>query len=183
MRQTAATEVKRERFNTAHKFNQSRHVLDSSCFSESFPTQMRSGAVCVLVLWMFISSFLLAGCHRRAAEKLDPNAPVEVVIPEHGVYTGAFIEFGGEEDDVTLELIEDFEAMVGKHQAIVASSSYWGEQDFPTESVKVIWEHKSLPLIFWSPWDQPYEQNKGPDRFGLNTILAGTWDKLHRSMG
>ena len=52
---------------------------------------------------------------------IDPNGPVEVVVPEHGAYTGAFMDFGDEEDDVTLEMIEDFEQMVGKHQAIIAS--------------------------------------------------------------
>ena len=106
----------------------------------------------------------------------DPNAPVEVVIPEHGAYIGAFMDFGDTEDDVTLEGIEDFETMVGKHHAIIASSSYWGEQSFPTANLNVIWRHGSLPLLFWSPWDQPYEQNRGPDKFGLNQIIAGKWD-------
>ena len=41
----------------------------------------------------------------------------------------------------------------------------------------MIWRHGSLPLVFWSPWDRPYEQKKGPDRFGLNAILAGTWNR------
>jgi hypothetical protein len=107
---------------------------------------------------------------------VDPNSPVEVVIPEHGLYTGAFIEFGNEEDDVDLETIEQFEQMVGKHQAIIASSSYWGEQNFPTDNLNVIWRHGSLPLVFWSPWDKPYEQNRGPDRFSLFEIMAGKWD-------
>jgi hypothetical protein len=120
----------------------------------------------------------LSACHKQGpAEKLDPDAPVEVVIPERGAYTGAFIDFGEAEDDVTLETIEGFEAMVGKHQAIIASSSYWGEQDFPAPNLRVIWQHHSLPLVFWSPWDRPYEQNAGPDRFGLTAIIAGTWDK------
>jgi Glycosyl hydrolase family 26 len=133
--------------------------------------------VFALVSFTMTLIFPLAGCHRRPAiQQFDANAPVDVMIPEHGVYTGAFIDFGGEEDDVTLESIEEFETMVGKHQAIIASSSYWGEQEFPTESLNVVWQHKSLPLVFWSPWDRPYEQNKGPDRFGLNTILAGAWD-------
>jgi hypothetical protein len=39
------------------------------------------------------------------------------VIPDHGAYTGAFMDFGDAEDDVTLEMIEDFEQMVEKHQA------------------------------------------------------------------
>src|ERR1041384_7122297 len=46
---------------------------------------------------------------------IDPNGPVEVIIPERGAYTGAFIDFGDEEDDVALEMIEDFEQMVGRH--------------------------------------------------------------------
>ncbi len=121
---------------------------------------------------------LAGGCERSALENArpDPNAPVEVVIPEHGAYTGAFMDFGDEEDDVTLEMIEDFEAMVGKHQAIIASSSYWGEQRFPTDNLNVIWRHGSLPLVFWSPWDKPYEEDRGPGKFNLNEIIAGTWD-------
>jgi beta-mannanase len=121
---------------------------------------------------------ILSACRENVAtKKLDPNAPVAVVIPQHGAYTGAFIDFGEAEEDVTLETIEGFETMVGKHQAIIASSSYWGEQDFPTRNLTVIWQHHSLPLVFWSPWDRPYEQNTGPDRFSLTAILAGKWDK------
>ena len=107
---------------------------------------------------------------------IDPNGPVEIVIPEHGAYTGAFMDFGDEEDEVTLEMIEDFETMVGKHQAIIASSSYWGEQNFPTANLNVVWRHGSLPLVFWSPWDKPYTQNRGPDKFNLTDIIAGKWD-------
>ncbi len=121
---------------------------------------------------------LLVGCSKPAAPTdVDLNEPFTVAVPEHGLYTGAFIEGGEAEENVTLETIESFEAMVGKHQAIVASSSFWGEQDFPTDNLNVIWAHRSLPLVFWSPWDRPYEENKGPDRFSLTSILAGKWDK------
>ena len=120
----------------------------------------------------------LSACRKSAPAQvsIDPNGPVEVMIPERGAYTGAFMDFGDEEDDVTLEIIEDFEQMVGKHQALIASSSYWGEQDFPTANLNVIWRHGSLPLVFWSPWNRPYEQNRGPDRFSLFEIINGTWD-------
>ncbi len=135
----------------------------------------------------FVIFILLCGglvaCKKSAPSSLDPNAPVEVVTPGRGAYTGAFIDFGDAEDALSLDVIEEFETMVGKHQAIIASSSYWGEQDFPTENLNVIWRHGSLPLIFWSPWDRPYEQNKGPDRFGLDAIIAGTWDSYIDQMG
>jgi hypothetical protein len=135
---------------------------------KTFAGWLIAGAIAVCV---FVS------CKKQPAEShVDPNGPVEVVIPEHGAYTGAFMDFGDEEDDVTLEMIEDFETMVGKHQAIIASSSYWGEQSFPTDNLNVIWRHGSLPLLFWSPWDKPYEQNRGPDRFSLFEIMSGKWD-------
>ena len=70
---------------------------------------------------------LLPGC-RRQATTATPATAQELAIPQHGLYTGAYIDFGDTEDDVSLEAIEDFEAMVGKHQAVIASSSYWGEQ-------------------------------------------------------
>jgi len=121
---------------------------------------------------------LASACHQRSkSNTFNNNESVEVMVPEHGAYTGAFIDFGELEEDVTFEGIEDFETMVGKHQAIIASSSYWGEQVFPSKNLNVIWQHRSLPLVFWSPWDRPYEQNTGPDRFNLNSIIAGAWDK------
>jgi hypothetical protein len=72
------------------------------------------------VLVIVTASILtLAACRRSAAvAQVDPNSPVEVVIPEHGAYTGAFMDFGDAEDDVTLETIEEFEEMVGKHRVV-----------------------------------------------------------------
>src|ERR1051326_6964070 len=92
-----------------------------------------------------MSIWLIASCDKSPPMQtaVDPNGPVEVAIPEHGAYTGAFIDFGDEEDDVALEMIDDFEQMVGKHQAIIASSSYWGEKDFPTANLNVAWRHRS----------------------------------------
>src|SRR4029077_20948077 len=152
-----------------------QELLATSC-RELQTGSLSCPATCIVAVMTALCLF--ASCKKSGLTnaQLDPNGPVEVVMPEHGAYTGAFMDFGDEEDDVTLEMIEDFETMVGKHQAIIASSSYWGEQTFPTSNLNVIWRHGSLPLVFWSPWDRPYEQNRGPDRFGLFEILAGKWD-------
>ena len=133
---------------------------------------------CLICIIAALVVCLFGSCKKPALENahIDPNGPVEIVIPEHGTYTGAFMDFGDEEDDVTIEMIEDFETMVGKHQGIIASSSYWGEQNFPTANLNVVWRHGSLPLVFWSPWDKPYTQNRGPDKFNLMDIIAGKWD-------
>ena len=48
-------------------------------------------------------ALVLAGCSKPSpTTQVDPNGPVEVVIPDHGAYTGAFMDFGDAEDDVTL---------------------------------------------------------------------------------
>ncbi|HEX4086721.1 MAG TPA: glycosyl hydrolase [Chthoniobacteraceae bacterium] len=117
-----------------------------------------------------------AACSRQPAAPPPPRGPEKLLVPEKGAYTGAFIDFGDTEDDVTVEGIEAFEKMVGKHQAIVASSSYWGEQCFPTANLLCIWRHGSIPLVYWSPWDRPYDEDQGPDKFSLVNIAAGKWD-------
>ena len=137
-----------------------RHALDSYLLCRELASQMRTRALFTIVSLTIALSFSLAGCDKRAGfEKVDPIGAVEVVIPEHGAYSGAFMDFGDEEDDVTLEMIEDFEQMVGKHQAIIASSSYWGEQNFPTANLNVIWRHGSLPLL-----PTPTSRIENPDR-------------------
>ena len=124
---------------------------------------------------------LTVGCERHMTlTPLKTQSPQTLAVPKSGAYTGAYIDFGDNEDDVTLDKIEAFEKLVGKHQAIVASSSYWGEQSFPTANIQLIVRHQSIPLIFWSPWDKPYDQDiiakTGPDRFNLNAINEGKWD-------
>lgn len=131
-----------------------------------------------------VCGLLLAGCGHRPAPDDQRNAPPKKIpvlaVPDHGAYTGAYIDFGEREDSVTLEGIEDFEGLVGKHQAIVAFSSYWGEQRFPTEEAGIIRQHGSIPLVFWSPWDWPYREQSmeihTPDKFNLESILTGQWD-------
>lgn len=95
---------------------------------------------------------------------------------ERRVWWGAYMDFGETEDGVTLEGIEKFEGLAGARPAIIASSSYWGEQTFPKDNLELIARHGAVPMIYWSPWDRPYEESKGPDKFALTEILAGKWD-------
>lgn len=134
-----------------------------------FPIRIIRPAAAALAL-------LAASCSKPPPPAPQADAPEKLLIPEHGAYTGAFIDFGDTEDDVTVEGIEGFEKLVGKHQAIVASSSYWGEQSFPTANLELIWRHGSVPLVYWSPWDRPYDEDQGPDKFSLVNIAAGKWD-------
>lgn len=127
--------------------------------------------------WLLAASLLMTGCKPASTPvSPQPEGPQTLAVPDQGAYTGAYIDFGDIEDSVTLEGIETFEKLVGKHQAIVASSSYWGEQSFPTANLNIIRRHGSLPLVFWSPWDRPYKEDKGQDHFSLTSIINGQWD-------
>ncbi len=124
---------------------------------------------------VLILALAAASCACSAAATGSTDDPVAAKA-RNGVLFGAYVEFGESEDAVSLEGIEKFEKLAGKTAAIVASSSYWGEQTFPSQNVGLIARHGAVPLIFWSPWDKPYEQWRGPDRFALTEILAGKWD-------
>lgn len=122
-----------------------------------------------------LCSFLLLIITRQVGADALPSGS-KLLLPPDGAYFGAYMDFGETEDDVTLEKIEKFEKLAGKKSAIIASSSYWGEQSFPAENLKLIARHGAVPLVYWSPWDKPYEESRGPDKFSLKKILAGKWD-------
>jgi len=117
--------------------------------------------------------FLLLAAHCAFSQAGEPLPKTK---PQDGVLFGAYMDFGETEDGVSLEDIEAFEKLSQKKAAIIASSSYWGEQSFPEKNLALIDRHGATPLIYWSPWDKPYEESKGPDRFALTEILAGKWD-------
>lgn len=120
--------------------------------------------------------FSLGGCERTSAVPSHPEKQVILPFPRSGAYTGAYIEFGKTEDYLSLDAIEDFETLIGKRLTIVAFSSFWGEETFPGKNVHIVTRHGALPLIFWSPWDKPYVEERGPDRFSLDAIVTGRWD-------
>jgi len=44
----------------------------------------------------------------------------------------------------------------GKHLAVVAFGNFWGDQAFPTKTVRIVSTYGAVPLLFWSPWDKPH---------------------------
>jgi hypothetical protein len=136
----------------------------------------RSSILFVIAAFLVLFVSLFAGCTHEKAIKGGENGPVKLVMPAKGAYTGAYVDFGDGEGHVTLDAVEGFEKMTGKHLAVVAFGNFWGEQTFPRKRVEIISGYGAVPLIFWSPWDRPYEEGRGPDRFNLPGILSGKWD-------
>jgi hypothetical protein len=134
------------------------------------------------ILMLLFMLFLGAGCRDKTgndtAEKGRRLAEgqVSLVMPENGVYTGAFIDFGTGESQVTYDALTAFERLTGKALAVVACGNFWGDQAFPEKTVRIISGYGAVPLLFWSPWDKPYEEGQKPGRFGLRDIVAGKYD-------
>ncbi|MFZ4115422.1 MAG: glycoside hydrolase family 26 protein [Chthoniobacterales bacterium] len=135
----------------------------------------RNSPLLLFIFFCYCSSILLAAEANALPTPVASSFKI-LEIPEQGTYTGAYIDFGDGEDGVTLEAIEKFQKLVGKHQAIVSFGSFWARQQFPTEQVNLVRSYGAVPLLYWSPWEEPFDQERGPDKFSLEKILDGTWD-------
>ena len=135
-------------------------------------------ALWLLLVWVVCTS----GCESTAnAEKTKPppvqqQGPLTLRMPPDSAYTGAYVDFGEGEAQVSYDALVDFEHLTGKHLAVVAFGNFWGDQAFPENTVRIVSAYGAVPLMYWSPWDKPYQENKGPDRFNLHHILSGQWD-------
>jgi len=130
---------------------------------------------------LYILCFIVGGiCFTPAlpgaADKPEQPGVLKLAVPDNGAYTGAYVDFGDGEDNVTLEAIEKFEKMVGKHQSVIAFGNFWGEQHFPAKKVQIVTHYGAIPLLYWSPWDKPYIEGNLPGRFNLYNILNGLLD-------
>jgi hypothetical protein len=130
----------------------------------------RFASILALTLLLAQAGLSLAGAGPEPA----PAPLAKLAIPEAGAYTGAYLDFGTHEDGVTREKLEAFSRLVGKHQAIIAFSNYWGRGAFPSAQVKIIADYGAVPLIFWNPWKDQDDTRKS--RFDLAAIEAGKWD-------
>jgi beta-mannanase len=151
------------------------------------PQRLHAPSALLGALWCcLLLALLSSGCNEQAEPEKKaattttttsaPKDPLTLAMPANGAYTGAYVDFGEGEAQVTYDALTAFEQMTGKHQAVIAFGNFWGDQAFPAKTVRIVAGYGAVPLIFWSPWDKPYEESRGPDRFKLSDILAGKWD-------
>lgn len=153
----------------------------TSCRSNKFGRSILLVVCCLVCLPIF------AGCKNAQDNKTESSqesglafkgdGPQTLNMSVPGAYTGAYVDFGIGEGNVTFDSITDFDRLIGKHLAVVAFGNFWGEQIFPAKALKIIAGYGAIPLVFWSPWDKPYGEGRGPDRFRLQDIVAGKWDQ------
>ncbi|OGT88973.1 MAG: hypothetical protein A2514_08645 [Gammaproteobacteria bacterium RIFOXYD12_FULL_61_37] len=125
--------------------------------------------------WRILGLAGLIGLLSLPAGAAETDRAPRLAVPAQGAYTGAYLGAGDAEDQLSFDAMEAFGEMVGKHQALVAFSNFWGEGHFPTRQLKIIQAYGAAPLIYWSPWEPPYYLNMG-GRFTLDKILDGQAD-------
>ncbi len=93
------------------------------------------------------------------------------------IYFGAFPDFGGPEDNVTAQKIDEFNKLAGKEIAWAYFSNNWGTDGikFPREKVEIIEKTGSIPFVRMMPrknFDTAYDQT-----FALQRIIDGKFDE------
>ncbi len=93
------------------------------------------------------------------------------------IYFGAFPDFGGREDNVSLENIEDFERLVGKEIAWAYFSNNWDKGiNYPEKEINEIYSMGIIPFVRLMPRSKIEEDYK-EEVYSLENIYNGKFDK------
>ncbi|NOX85735.1 MAG: beta-mannanase [Chlorobi bacterium] len=100
----------------------------------------------------------------------------KLAAPVTGIYHAAFPDFGGTEDIVTAQRIDDFVDLVDKDIAWAYFSNNWSDSiRFPSEAVSVIHATGKIPFIRMMARSD-FEEG-GPDpRYSMQRIIDGDFD-------
>lgn len=105
------------------------------------------------------------------------------IVPLPGrIYQGAFADFGGTEDKVTLAAIRNWEHKIGRKLGIVTFSLNWGKViSYPRQALALIHKHGATSLIRLMPRADFAKPKAGVvPKYSLASIVAGQWDRQLR---
>ena len=120
---------------------------------------------------------------RASASRLQVDDPsfsryeTKITPPVKGIYQGAFVNFGGVEDEVRVKKIIDFEKMIGKKIVWAMFSNNWGREGitFPEENVLTIHRLGIVPFIRMMP-RADFQTGERDPVFTLQRIIEGKFD-------
>ncbi len=118
-----------------------------------------------------------------AKNNVEQSEDVEKLLPsaDDQIYFGAFPDFDGSEDNVTVQKIEEFNVLAGKEIAWAYFSNNWGTDGivFPREKVNIIAETGAVPFVRMMP--RKAFNKKRDKAFSLQKIIDGKFDEeLHQ---
>jgi len=98
--------------------------------------------------------------------------------PNNGIYHAAYPDFGGYEDLVTANRIQNFENLAQKEIAWAYFSNNWfgANIEFPTDEVNTIYNEGKIPFIRMMARDDDEEAPYNPPTFPMQDIINGDYD-------
>ena len=130
-------------------------------------------------LTLTIILLFLVGCGSgNQSHSLQTQTAETKLLPpaDNKIYFGAFPDFGGPEDNVTTQKIEDFEAVAGKKIAWAYFSQNWFNGiKYPKEHIHAIYDANSTPFVRLMPRSDE-TQGVAETKFALQKIIDGDFD-------
>ncbi len=106
------------------------------------------------------------------------SAPL--IFSDGACYLGMFGGWGEFEDNVSLEIINDFEYMTGKGVGLIPFSVFFGQgADKVRDNLNKIKRYGAAPIIRLMPWGAPYWDETGYQKdYSLYKVANGGFDNL-----
>jgi beta-mannanase len=134
----------------------------------------------------------MIGCGNSTPTKIvaDQNKTKPPAIPKESkkiklslptnnqIYFGAFADFGGSEDIVTKEKIENFEKLVGKKTSWSYISQNWKNGiTYPKRNIHIIHDSNTTPFVRLMPRSEEEIEGFEDGNFTMQRIIDGNFDK------
>lgn len=125
----------------------------------------------------FPGGTLIASNRVSGAENLKSTTRIVLKTPaEHAIYFGAFPDFGGPEDQVTQQRLQEFLSLCDRKIAWAYFSQNWFNGiTFPAEAVRIISQEHITPFIRLMPRSNEDQFHPEP-HFNLTAIINGDFD-------
>ena len=109
-------------------------------------------------------------------EPVAPEPAGKLQAPTNGMYLAANADFGGEEDQVTVDRINAYVQVSGKPIAWAYFSNNWGTNvAFPASQVAAARAAGTTPFIRLMP-RSTFDQDRADPVYSMQKIIDGQWD-------
>jgi hypothetical protein len=126
--------------------------------------------------FQLILLFFLIGCNSSNSVESSNFLKLEAPLGDE-IYFGAFPDFGGTEDIVTAQRIEDFEILIEKKPLwAYFSQSWYNGMAYPKKAIEIIDDEGIIPFVRLMPRSTEEQFVKEP-KFTMSNIINGQFDK------
>jgi len=128
------------------------------------------------LLFITLITLFLLSCGSSASDESTTKGMKLLPPPKNKIYFGAFPDFGGSEDNVSRQKVEDFESIAGKKIAWAYFSQNWFNGiTYPKGHIHAIDESGAVPFVRLMPRSDE-KQGHSERVFSMQNIIDGEFD-------